>query len=558
MKVSDSSSCFSDAKFFPPGFRFHPTDEELVLYYLKRKICGKRLKLDIVAETDVYKWDPEDLPGLSKLRTGDRQWFFFSHRDRKYPNGARSNRATMHGYWKATGKDRTIACNSRSVGNKKTLVFYKGRAPSGERTDWVMHEYTLDEEELKRCQFVKNYYALYKVFKKSGPGPKNGEQYGAPFKEEEWADDDECFDFNGLVDRENIKDVNGVCFNNIKDDGQQQSLLNDLEELLNRDEFELIPSLAFDNNYALDQLVGEEETQSTLVDQSSRGVHLGDQVQYNVQGSIDLTQSTGSHLQLYEGPEVTSAPNIYGQEPLVVEEDFLEMDDLIGPEPTVQNCEKPVESFQLDELDGSSEFDQYYDVDAFLREQPLEPEQISQPYMNNLENGMSNLVSNIDNGPLNHQVQLYPDDANQAGYQMWTDDQQWASALAEPNQMANPPLNSGVTYDGNSINRQGNEDNNGRNSWFTSALWGFVDSIPTTPASASEGTLVNKAFERMSSFGRVRMNAISTSSHPSSGNTAKGGSMCVLLCFSILGVLCAILWMLIGTSAGVSGRYISS
>ena len=167
-------------------------------------------------------------------------------------------------------------------------------------------------------------------------------------------------------------------------------------------------------------------------------------MQYNVQGSFDLTQSTGSHLQLYEGPEVTSVPNIYGQEPLVVEEDFLEMDDLLGPEPTVQNFQKPVESFQLDELDGSSEFDQYYDVDAFLCELgSSEPEQISLPYMNNLENGMSNLVSNIDNGPLNHQVQPYPNDANQAGYQMWTHDQQWASALAEPNQMANPPLNSG-------------------------------------------------------------------------------------------------------------------
>lgn len=57
MTVQDASSCFGDAKFFPPGFRFHPTDEELILYYLKRKICRRRLKLDMIGETDVYKWD---------------------------------------------------------------------------------------------------------------------------------------------------------------------------------------------------------------------------------------------------------------------------------------------------------------------------------------------------------------------------------------------------------------------------------------------------------------------------------------------------------------------
>ncbi|KAE8685676.1 NAC domain-containing protein 17 [Hibiscus syriacus] len=182
MKVT-ADSCFGDDQVWPPGFRFHPTDEELVLYYLKRNICRKRLKLDITREMDVYKWDPEELPGQSILKNGDRQWFFFCPRDRKYPNGARSNRATVHGYWKATGKDRTISCNSRTVGIEKTLVFYRGHAPSGERTDWVMHEYTLDEEELMRCQNVNDYYALYKLYKKSGAGPKNGEQYGAPFKE---------------------------------------------------------------------------------------------------------------------------------------------------------------------------------------------------------------------------------------------------------------------------------------------------------------------------------------------------------------------------------------
>lgn len=31
---------------------------------------------------------------------------------------------------------------------------------------------------------------LCKVFQKNGPGPKNGAQYGAPFNEADWADDD--------------------------------------------------------------------------------------------------------------------------------------------------------------------------------------------------------------------------------------------------------------------------------------------------------------------------------------------------------------------------------
>ncbi|RDY10755.1 NAC domain-containing protein 83, partial [Mucuna pruriens] len=154
----------------PPGFRFHPTDEELVVQYLKRKVFSYPLPASIIPEVDVCKSDPWDLPG------GDleQERYFFSTKEAKYPNGNRSNRATNSGYWKATGLDKQIITSkgNQLVGMKKTLVFYRGKPPHGSRTDWIMHEYRLHSQS--PAVPMEN-WVLCRIFLKRRSGAKNGE-----------------------------------------------------------------------------------------------------------------------------------------------------------------------------------------------------------------------------------------------------------------------------------------------------------------------------------------------------------------------------------------------
>ena len=86
-----------------------------------------------------------------KALFGEDERYFFSPRDRKYPNGERPNRAAASGYWKATGSDKSILTSSESknIGVKKALVFYTGRPPKGVKTEWIMNEYRLLDRMIK-------------------------------------------------------------------------------------------------------------------------------------------------------------------------------------------------------------------------------------------------------------------------------------------------------------------------------------------------------------------------------------------------------------------------
>ncbi|KAK9063572.1 hypothetical protein SSX86_017443 [Deinandra increscens subsp. villosa] len=158
-----------------PGFRFHPTDEELVGFYLKRKIQQRPLSIELIKQLDIYKHDPWDLPKLAM--TGEKEWYFYCPRDRKYRNSARPNRVTGAGFWKATGTDRPIYASegSKCIGLKKSLVFYKGRAAKGVKTDWMMHEFrlpsltdhTASKRFLEKTIPANDAWAICRIFKKA-------------------------------------------------------------------------------------------------------------------------------------------------------------------------------------------------------------------------------------------------------------------------------------------------------------------------------------------------------------------------------------------------------
>ncbi|KAK9697236.1 hypothetical protein RND81_08G023900 [Saponaria officinalis] len=550
---------------WPPGFRFHPTDEELILYYLKRKICRRKLKLDIIAEVDVYKWEPEDLPELSSLKNGDRQWFFFSPRDRKYPNCSRANRATKQGYWKTTGKNRTITCNSRDVGVKKTLVFYRGRAPTGQRTDWVMHEYTLEEDELRRCQNVHDCYAIYKMFKKSGPGPKNGEQYGAPFREEDWADD------NFLKNSNNCNQLNSDHQHQQKDNvshaetcrsAQVDVSKTGIDELLNNvvevDDHASWPVDIDDFDYALAKFLGEEEAGSMVNASVGEAVYIEPCTTH----TSDPHQNKNSNYvfgQLWDATEVTSSvkcgfmpeetyPTFLDRQLSV--NDFLEMDDLFVPEPV----DGP--SIDVQQTIDIYENTQFRDADLFLGD--FAPNNQTAPptrYPWLQEDGFSD------------QVELYPDSVSTFGNE--TRNHNVHSYLHNPSEASRrtmplqPPGALYATVSENlpaETNKSGNETRTQEaQPWLSSTLWSFVESIPASPASAAETVLTNKAFKRVSSFSRVKV----TSKRTVTGTSGAGKSDSVrvrsktkgfffFFVFSFLAALFAVVCVFFGSHS--SGR----
>lgn len=166
--MTSSTTSFRSAA--PVGYGFHPSDEELVNHFLRLKMGGGSDHLvSTIAEVNVCDFEPWELPGTcqhmcmhvcsifflicdllrnndcvgkSAIQSDDPECYFFSPRNYKYAKSQRANRTTKAGYWKGTGKDRTVTeSTGKQIATKRTLVFYSGRVPNGVKTNWIMHEY---------------------------------------------------------------------------------------------------------------------------------------------------------------------------------------------------------------------------------------------------------------------------------------------------------------------------------------------------------------------------------------------------------------------------------
>ncbi|CAA0813230.1 NAC domain-containing protein 55 [Striga hermonthica] len=243
-----STESASTSGRFPPGYRFMPTDQELILEYLARKVNNQPIPVDEINEVELYKYSPVYLSGKYP-QLGDQEWYFFTPRDRKYPNGSRPTRSVNGiGYWKATGADKLVMSKGELAGRKKVLVFYQGRPKSGNerKTNWIMHEYKLNSPSKSpgSNNMRLDDWVLCRIYEKIEKAPKrkpkdvndeedivpSGPLHVVPFveeEEEEDGDDDNSNDSNNNKGSNNVEDVQFPNNNNVFCEKQDHVLMMD-------------------------------------------------------------------------------------------------------------------------------------------------------------------------------------------------------------------------------------------------------------------------------------------------------------------------------------------
>uniref|UniRef100_A0A5B7C6Q7 Putative NAC domain-containing protein 68-like n=1 Tax=Davidia involucrata TaxID=16924 RepID=A0A5B7C6Q7_DAVIN len=146
----------------PPGYRFSPTDEELVMYYLKNKVFDKPLPADVIRDIDashIYSSHPKSIVGNSSWVESER--YFFIRRDENFNGESKKAQIVGNGigFWKSVGEEEPIYNSDGDIfAFKITFIYFSGPVSRPKRTHWRLEEYRLPLEsntnDLKREEWM--------------------------------------------------------------------------------------------------------------------------------------------------------------------------------------------------------------------------------------------------------------------------------------------------------------------------------------------------------------------------------------------------------------------
>ncbi|KAL5705670.1 hypothetical protein ACHQM5_023945 [Ranunculus cassubicifolius] len=152
----------------PPGFRFHPTDSQILSHHLPIKNNNpNNTNPNVISEIDLYNYDPFDLPEIDSFPYGYRgskkHWYYFSLGN---PSGVK--RKSKGGFWKRKCRTRNVMEGGLVLGTKTSFVFYRRGCRDDDnertccRTNWIMIEYALVDHQM-------DLFVLCRVFLKARP-----------------------------------------------------------------------------------------------------------------------------------------------------------------------------------------------------------------------------------------------------------------------------------------------------------------------------------------------------------------------------------------------------
>ncbi|XVE56842.1 hypothetical protein DITRI_Ditri04bG0043200 [Diplodiscus trichospermus] len=137
----------------PVGYRFLPTDEELVTHYLINKVFCNPLPASVfqdIKATELYTKPPKKLVEFSN---GEREWYFFYIEEENCNKEGCCNQKAIRivvgeglGFWQSNREIPIFDRDGNVLAFKIHFIYFSGHLSKAKKTHWTLDEYRLSTQ----------------------------------------------------------------------------------------------------------------------------------------------------------------------------------------------------------------------------------------------------------------------------------------------------------------------------------------------------------------------------------------------------------------------------